>query len=86
MYKLNNYARTITNNADKEQDFEYLGMTEFFRLKKNALHYLFDIIQNEYRNQGWATEVRVGSLYCYKSKITAEGKREVTEILIKVEK
>ena len=86
MYKLNNYGRTISNNTKKEQDFEYFGMTEFFRLRKNALHYLFDVIQSKYRNQGWATEVRVGSLYCYKSKITAEGDREITEILIKVEK
>lgn len=86
MYKLNHYIKQTESLSSKEQNYKYLGMTESFRLRKNALHYLFDIIQNEYRNQGWATEVRVGSLYCYKSKITAEGNREVTEILIKVEK
>ena len=61
-------------------------MGEFFRLRRNALHYLFDVVQSEYRENGYATEKRVGSLYCYKSDKTAEGKREVTEILIKVEK
>jgi hypothetical protein len=85
MYKLNNYVRTTSSNANK-QDFEYLGMTEFFRLRKDALHYLFDKIQSKYKSQGWTTEVRAGSLYCYKSNITATGTREVTEILIKVEK
>ena len=86
MYKLNYYTRTIADNADKEQKFEYFGMGEFFRLRRNALHYLFDIVQNEYRERGYATEVRVGSLYCYKSDKTAEGNRKITEILIKVEK
>ena len=35
---------------------------------------------------GYATEVRVGSLYCYKSEKTSKGNRYITEILIKVEK
>jgi len=86
MYKLNYYGRSITDNADKEQKFEYFGMGEFFRLRRNAIHYLFDIVQNEYRERGYATEARVGSLYCYKSDKTDEGNREITEILIKVEK
>lgn len=86
MYKLNYYGKSITDNANKEQKFEYIGMGEFFRLRRNALHYLFDIVQSEYRENGYGTEVRVGSLYCYKSEKTAEGNRKVTEILIKVEK
>lgn len=86
MYKLNYYKKTMTDNANNEQKFEYLGMGEFFRLRKNALHYLYDIVQSEYREKGYATEVRTGSLCCYKSEKTAEGNREVTEILIKVEK
>ena len=61
-------------------------MGEFFRLRRNALHYLFDIVQNEYRERGYATEVRVGSLYCYKSDKTDKGNRKIIEILIKVEK
>nr|DAG77847.1 MAG TPA: hypothetical protein [Microviridae sp.] len=86
MYKLNYYKKSIADNASKEQKLEYLGKGEFFRLRRNALHYLYDIVQSEYRERGYATEVRVGSLYCYKSEKTAEGNREVTEILIKVEK
>lgn len=86
MYKLNYYSRSITDNANKEQKFEYNGAGEFFRLRRNALHYLFDIVQSEYRERGYATEKRVGSLYCYKSVKTAEENRKIIEILIKVEK
>ena len=86
MYKLNYYGRSIADNADKEQKLEYFGMGESFRLRRNALHYLFDIVQNEYRERGYATEVRVGSLYCYKSDKTDEENRKIIEILIKVEK
>ena len=86
MYKLNYYGRSIADNENKEQKFEYFGMGEFFRLRRNALHYLFDIVQSEYREKGYATEVRVGSLYCYKSDKNAQGDRKIIEILIKVEK
>ena len=86
MYKLNYYEKSTADNASKEGKFEYIGMGEFFRLRRNALHYLFDIVQSEYRENGYATEVRAGSLYCYKSEKTAEGNRKVTEIQIKVEK
>lgn len=86
MYKLNYYSRTIAENANKEQEFEYKGEGETFRLRKNALHYLFDIIESEYRELGFATEKRVGSLCCYKSIKTAEGNRKIIDILIKVEK
>lgn len=86
MYKLNYYSKLTTGLASKEQNFEYTGTGETFRLRRNALHYLFDIVQNEYRAMDYATEKRVGSLYCYKSEKTAEGDRKIIEILIKVEK
>lgn len=86
MYKLNYYNRITEGLSNKEQNYKYLGMGEFFRLRKNALHYLFESIQNEYRDMGYATEIRPGSLYCYKSNKTAQGDRKITEILIKVEK
>lgn len=86
MYKLNYYSKLTIGLASKEQDFEYTGTGEAFRLRRNALHYLFDIVQNEYRAMDYATEVRVGSLYCYKSDKTAEGDRKIIEILIKIEK
>ena len=86
MYKLNYYSKSITDNTNKEQKFEYNGEGETFRLRRNAINYLFDIVQSEYRERGYATEKRVGSLYCYKSVKTAEGNRKIIEILIKVEK
>jgi len=86
MYKLNYYNKLTTGLTSKEQDFEYTGTGETFRLRRNALHYLFDIVQSEYISMGYATENRVGSLYCYKSEKTDEGNRRITEILIKVEK
>lgn len=86
MYKLNNYVKHSKNLSSKDKNYEYLGMTEFFRLRKNALHYLFEIVQSDYRKKGWTTEVGVGCLHCYKSKKTADEEREITEILIKVEK
>ena len=57
-----------------------------FRLKKSALHYLWDIVQNEYKDMGYATEVRVGGLYCYKSCKNTKGERKIIEETIKVEK
>jgi hypothetical protein len=57
-----------------------------FRLKKNALHYLWEIVQNEYREMGYATEIKVGGLYCYTSCKHAQGERKIIEEWIKVEK
>ena len=86
MYKLNYYNKLTTGLANKEQNFEYTGTGETFRLRRNALHYLYDIVQSEYNAMGYATEKRIGSLYCYKSEKTDKGDRKVIEILIKVEK
>lgn len=86
MYKLNYYSKLTEGLTSKEQSFEYTGTRETFRLRRNALHYLFDIVQSEYNAMGYATEERVGSLYCYKSEKTAQGDRRITEILIKIEK
>ena len=86
MYKLNYYSKITEGLASKEQEYEYLGMGEFFRLRRDAIHYLFEIVQSEYNSAGYATEKRVGSLYCYKSEKTTEGDRKIREMLIKVEK
>lgn len=80
------YSKQTGSHSSKEQNYEYLGMGEFFRLRRTALHYLFDTVQNEYKIMGFTTEVRVGSLYCYKSDKSAQGDRKIIEILIKVEK
>ena len=80
---------TLVYYVTKEKDgevFENEYRNEEFRLRRNALHYLREIVQNDYRENGYATEVRVGSIFCYKSKITEKGNRETEKILIKVEK
>lgn len=86
MYKLNYYSKITKGLASKEQEYEYLGMGEFFRLRKDAIHYLFEIVESEYNSAGYTTEKRVGGLYCYKNEMTAEGDRRLKEMLIKVEK
>lgn len=86
MYKLNYYCKITEELANKEQEFEYLGMGEGFRLRRDALHYLFETVQSEYISMGYTIEKRVGGLYGYKSEKTTEGDRKITEILIKVEK
>lgn len=86
MYKLNYYSKITESLTSKEQDYEYIGSGENFRLRRDALNYLFEIVQNEYKAMGYTTEVKVGSIYCYKSEKTASGDRKVIELLIKVEK
>lgn len=86
MYKLINYVRHSEDLSSKENGYELLGMTEFFKLRKRALNYLYEVVQSEYQRQGWTTEVGVGCLHCYKSGETEDGKREITEMLIRVEK
>lgn len=86
MYKLNYYSKSIVDNANKEQKFEYNIEGETFRLRRNALHYLFDTVQSEYKKRGYTTEERAGSLHCYKSIKTDESNRKTIEVLIKVEK
>ena len=57
-----------------------------FRLRRSALHYLLDIVQNDYRENGYGTEQIVGGLDCYKSEKTDNGDRRIIEVKIKVEK
>lgn len=86
MYELNYYSKLTEGQANKKQDFEYIGTGESFKLRRDALHYLFNIVQNDYKAMDYTTEKRIGSLYCYKSEKTAEGTRRVMELLIKIEK
>ena len=86
MYNLNYYSKITEGLASKEQNFEYTGKGETFRLRRDALRYLFDTVQSEYISIGYETEKRIGCLYCYKSEKTYEGNRRTIEIVIKVEK
>lgn len=83
MYKLNYYGKSTAENGET---YKYQIEGECFRLRRNAIHYLFDIVQSDYREKGYATEKRVGSLYCYKSEKTNGRDRKITEIIIKAEK
>ena len=86
MYRLCYYRKITEGQSSKEQEYEYCGSGETFRLRKNALHYLLKIVQNDYKVMGYSIEVRKGSIYCYRSEKTAQGNRRIIEYLIKVEK
>lgn len=86
MYKLVYYYKKTSGAKDMLKDYTHMDDGEKFRLRRTALHYLFDMVQNVYRTAGYGTEKRVGSLYCYKSEKTEDGDRRIIEVLIKVEK
>lgn len=87
MYKLVYYIKKTDSLSAKEQEFKrYESDSEKFRLRRTAIHYVMDIIKQEYSSEGYGTEVRVGGIYCYKSERTAQGDRKITEIMVKVEK
>ena len=83
MYQLVYYYRETTGSKVIEK--EYRNKFEF-RLRRNALHYLLEIIRSEYRENGYGTEQIVGGINCYKSEKTDSGERKITEIIIKAEK
>lgn len=87
MYKIVYYIKRTKGLTSKEQEYKrYESSSETFRLRKNALHYVVELLQSDYRNQRYATEQIVGGIYCYKNEKDAQGNREITEIKIKVEK
>ena len=83
MYQLVYYYKETTGSEVIEK--EYRNNFEF-RLRRNALHYLLEIIQSEYRANGYGTEQIVGGINCYKSEKTENGNRKIIEMKIKVEK
>lgn len=83
MYTLVYYYRETRGSEVIEREFRY---SDEYRLRRTALHYLLNIVQNDYREDGYETEVKVGSIYCYKSKRVSESERKIIEVLIKVEK
>lgn len=86
MYKLVYYTKKTNLTSLKQESNKLEPETQGFRLRKNAIHYLLEIVRPDYHTLGYATEVRVGGIYCYKSKRTENGEREIEEVLIKVEK
>lgn len=83
MYQLVYYYKETTGSKIIEEKPRKLFE---FRLRRNALHFLFEIIQNEYREKEYGTEQMVGGISCYKSEKTESGERKIIEVKIKVEK
>lgn len=82
MYTLNYYTTERTATEIIKHKYNY---GEEFRLRKNALNYLREIVQGGYRKDGYATETIVGGIYCIKSEKIDKGERKTIEIRIKVE-
>lgn len=82
MYQLVYYYRETTGSVVVKREYR----SNEFRLRRNALHYLLEIVQSDYRADGYGTEQIVGGINCYKSEKTENGGRKITEITIKVEK
>ena len=86
MYQLVYYYKETTFTSTFSTGFEREYHSDEFRLRRNALHYLLDIVQSEYRAEGYGTEQIVGGINCYKSKKTENGDKKIIEVKIKVEK
>lgn len=82
MYQLVYYYKETTGSEVIEREYHNYE----FRLRKNALHFLREIVQTEYREEGFATEQIVGGINCYNSEKIENGDRKRIEITIKVEK
>ena len=72
----------IVGKSVKEETVE----GDEFRLRRNALHYVLDIVRRDLMDDGWGTEPIVGGINCYKSEKLEEGNRKVMELRVKVEK
>lgn len=83
MYAIIYYYKETEGNSVVEKEYH---RGEVFRMRRNALHYVLDIIQSEYREDGYGTEPMVGGINCYKSEKTENGERKIMEVRIKVEK
>lgn len=82
MYALVYYVKET--EVGRVVEHKYVG--EEFRLKRNALHFLREIVKDCYHDKGYATENIVNGLNCYKSGKTNKGERIIMETCIKVEK
>lgn len=82
MYQVVHYYK---GTVGKETELDVVDGDKF-RLRRNALHYILDIIQSDYREDGWGTEPVVGGINCYKSVKTDSGDRKMMEVRVVVEK
>lgn len=87
MYQIVYYSRITENlNAERKEFQRRENNNEKFRLRRTALHYVFECLEGFYRHLGYATEKTVGGIHCYKSEETDNGNRKITEVRVKVEK
>lgn len=87
MYQIVYYSRITENLNVERQEFQRReNDNEKFRLRKTALHYVFECLEGFYRHLGYETEKIVGGINCYKSEKTDNGNRKITEVRVKVEK
>lgn len=86
MYKLVYYFRKTRGLASKKHEYERYVENGGWRLRRHAIHYISEILKQDYIKAGYATETIVGGIYLYKSEKTEQGDRIVTEIEIKAEK
>ncbi len=87
MYQLVYYYReTVDGRRNEYKKYNGCYSCAKFRLRKNALHFLREIVQNEYREEGFGTEEIVSGINCYKSEKIENDGRKIIEITIKVEK
>lgn len=85
MYQLVYYYRETTGSEVIEKKYQS-GDSAKFRLRRNALHYVKEIVQNYYREEGFGTEEIVGGINCYKSEKIKNKGRKIIKITVKVEK
>lgn len=83
MYAVVYYFKEREGQSVTEKEFHG---GEIFRLRRNALHYVWEIVQSDYRDKGYATEQLNGGIFCYRSEKTSNGERKISTITIKVEK
>lgn len=83
MYAVVYYFKETKGQSVVEKEYH---RGEVFRLRRNALHYVLDIVQSDYRKDGYGTEPMVGGINCYKCVKEESGERVLTEVRIKVEK
>ena len=83
MYKVVHYYKEmVVGKSVKEEVVE----GDEFRLRRNALHYVLDIVRSDLKADGWGTEPIVGGINCYKSEKLKEGGRKIMNVIVKVEK
>jgi hypothetical protein len=84
MYKIVFTRKETCNNQSVKEVNEYPHQ---FRLKRNAVHFVREIFQNDFKKEGYATElIPKGGLSCIKTEITSKGNRNEIEFIIEVKK